>query len=142
MRGKLGEYLKTIQLFEPTSFTATTATFGTGVIDTRDYDQCMIVMNIGLASGPTTLGVKITGGDINDSTTAGAITGGVFTTITSANDYALHRANILCKNYPRYLWLNALASAAGSPTVGFSAIAVLGKGDSQPAGDTLVWDLE
>ncbi len=111
---------------------------GTNGIDTRDSDEVVFLVNVGTIATSGTLDVTIYESDTNDSSTATAITGAVFTQFTPANDLAQYCGSIKCKNYKRYLWVRSVQSAHA---IVFSASAVLGKGDRGPISNSPVFDL-
>jgi hypothetical protein len=142
MKGKLTQALKTIVLHRAQQLASTTATFG-DILDTQDADQAMIVLNVGKVFGSTTLGAVLYESDVKSRDTMCRVTSGIFPLISSGTgDQAVHVANILCKNYKRYLMLALSAGAYGSPTIGVAATAILGKQDVEPtASPTADFDL-
>lgn len=143
MRGKLAEDTKTVVMHVASLFATTTACYGAPV-DTKDYDEMQISLNVGAASGPTTLSAILYEDSTGGVATRGVrVTGALFPLIqaSSSNDKSVHVASIKCKNYKRYLSLQVMSGAPGSPTIPMSASAILAKGDSAPSGQTLDFDL-
>ena len=140
MRGKLAEDTKTVVLHHSKQFVATTACYGQ-ILDTQDYDEAKIVLNVGTAQSATTLSAILYESAQKTVDSMVRVTGGLFPLINSANDDGVHVASIKCKNYKRYLTLQCLSGAMGSPTIAMGAVAVLGRGDSDPGSDSLAFDL-
>ncbi len=84
---------------------------GTG-IDTRDFDEALIVLNAGATSGSGTLDVKVQ--DSADNSSFTDISGAAFTQITTATDVANYVGRVRTKAYRRYIRIvsvNAVADA-------------------------------
>lgn len=140
MRGKLAEDTKTVVMHRAKQMVATTVCYG-DIVDTRDYDEAKIVLNVGTALGPTTLGAILYESDVKTVDSMVRVTGGLFPLVSSTNDDTVYVGSIKTKNYRRYLTLQLTAGAPGSPTIPMSATAILGRGDTVPSDDSLAFDL-
>lgn len=145
MRGKAIEDLKYVRAVGPAqSAVAATLYNGEAVsvsnngIDTRHYDEINFVVDAGTFVGSATLDVSIVASNTDNPSGATLVSGAVFTQITTANDAQIHTASIKCKNYNRYMWVRANQNG---DTTNFAALAILAKGDSDPAANTPVFDL-
>lgn len=145
MPGFTVETVKLTQLFEPKSVTATGILFNGAAtasgIDTRDYDDAVILLNAGVFSGSATVDFAIYESNTDDDTTATAITGADFTQVTSANDQAVQLGSLQTKASKRYIWLRSNKSSNTDAAL-FSAAILQGKGDKNPVGNTAVFDLD
>ena len=112
---------------------------GTNGIDTRGQDEITILANVGTIATSGTLDLTIVQSDTNDSSTATAITGAVFTQFTPANDLAIYTGSIKCKNYKRYMWVKSIQSAHA---IVFSASVVMGLSDRLPNANNPVFNLD
>ena len=138
MRGKLGEDLKVVVLHRAQQLRNTTVTFG-AILDTKDYDEAMIVLNIGKAFGTSTLGAVLYESNAKNVTSMAPVTLGAFDAISISNHQTTYAANIKAKNYKRYLTLRCVVggmeadgATLAEDGVGYSATAILGKPDSTP----------
>jgi hypothetical protein len=121
-----------------------TATMG-DIVDTKDYDEAMIILNVGNANSVSTLGAYLYESAQKTTASMVRVTGAAFTLVNSAaTAQRVAVGNIKTKNYKRFLQLRLEAGgAAGAPTICASATAVLGKSDKDPGDDaqTLAFDL-
>lgn len=143
MRGKIGEDTKTVVMHRSQQAATTTAivTYGDN-IDTRDYDSALIVLNVGKAWSASTLGAHLYESDVSGQHTMIRVTGGDFPLVSNgSNDSGVMVGNIKCKNYKRYLSLQVSIGGTGSATINYGVNAVLAKGDEDPSGQTLQFDL-
>jgi hypothetical protein len=150
MPGKIAENLKIEQLFPAERIGSATVYFNgqsittsSGVlIDTRDYDELLVVINNGTLNGAAaTLSNALYESDTDDPTAATLITGASFNDVTGSSDETIQEASILCKNYKRFIGLRT--ESQGVPmTIDFGAIGILGKPDSAAVSKTLVFDLD
>lgn len=118
----------------PASFSANTyyngASDASGIgIDTKGYDEAMVVVHAGTATG--TLDVSLTATALNSTTASSstALTSAAFTQITSANDNTVYVANVKTKNIPRYLFVKEVVA---SDVVSFGAEVLLSKAEKEP----------
>ncbi len=155
-RGKIVEDLRYNQVVPAvTSAVAATLYNGSAIsvsnngIDTRPYDEINFIINTGTFVGAAALNCSIMHSATNNPSTATLVSGNAspndtastaatFTQVTTANDAQIHNGSIRCSNFNRYMWLRSNQNAH---TVPFSALAVLGKGDSDPASNSPVFDL-
>lgn len=144
-RGKIGEDNLVQQILEPDARTSAStlyngnATTTNNYIDTRGFDECLIVLNAGVVAAAGSIAASIVENDTDADTAAAAISGAAFTAVTPANDQAVQVGNIVCKNQKRYLWLKTVQANATETNI--SAVAILGKADSLPVSQTLVFDV-
>lgn len=96
---------------------------GTG-IDTRSYDEALIVLHAGTADATGVANVKVQ--DSADNSTFADITGAVFAEITTANDNTIYVGRVRTKAYRRYL---RVVSVVTTDDVLLSACVILGKYD-------------
>lgn len=146
MRGKLVENIKTQQIFEPTSVTATgtlfngqSATSGYAV-DTQLYDECVFILQAGVFSGSATVDAAIYESADDNTDNATAISGADFTQVTSANDQARQSLSVVCKDVKRYLWVRTSKTLNTNAAL-LSALAILGKPDSGPTDESPIADV-
>ena len=94
-------------------------------IDTKDYDEALVVLNVGVTDG--TLDVKLQESNDNGVSDSFAdITGASFTQITTANDEDIYVARIRVKNFERYIRVSATGTGTTTDT---SVLVLLGKFD-------------
>ena len=148
MRGKLAENLKTQQIIDPVSITATGTLFNgestttSGIsIDTQDYDECLIVLNTGTFSSSATVDFAVYESDTDNTGVATALSDADFTQVTSANDESRQSMNILCKNTKRYLWVRSSKTGTTDAAL-ICATAILGKKRNGPTDESPVADIE
>lgn len=138
MRGKLAEDTKTVVMLRPTHLLGTGLCYG-DIVDTKDYDEMQINLNVGIARGTTTLSAILYENSDKNIDGMVRVTGGLFPLVASgSNDSGVMVASIKTKNYKRYMALQVLSSL---PTIPVAASAILAKGDSAPSGQTLQFDL-
>jgi len=111
---------------------------GTNGIDTREYDELVVEVNIGAIATSGTLDLTLVESDTNDSSTATAVTGAVFTQFTPANDNALYSGSVKCKNYKRFCWVKSVQSAHA---IVFGASFIMGHSNRLSTINSLVFDL-
>lgn len=99
---------------------------GTG-IDTRGYDEALIILNAGTATATGTADVKLQESSDDDvADTYADITGAAFTQVTAANDETVYVGRIRVKNFERYI---RVVSVVGTDTVELGVSVILGKFD-------------
>jgi hypothetical protein len=141
---KIIELIKTIvAVIAQTSSSAATlyngvSSGGTNGLDTREQDELVIVANIGTIATSGTLDLTLVESATNDSSTATAITGAVFTQFTPANDNAQYCGSVKCKNYKRYIWVKSVQTAHA---IVFGVSAVMGHSNRLPNANSPVFDL-
>jgi len=111
---------------------------GTNGIDTREHDELVVEVNVGAIATSGTLDLTLVESDSNDSSTATAVTGAVFTQFTPANDNALYSGSVKCKNYKRYFWVKSVQTAHA---IVFGASVVMGQSNRLPNANSPVFDL-
>lgn len=98
----------------------------TGVpVDTKNFDEALIILDAGVATATGTLDVTVEEGD----TTGGsftAIAGALFEQIVAANDERILVGRIRVKNFKRFIRIIAVVA---TDTVEASVIILLGKFD-------------
>lgn len=94
---------------------------GTG-IDTKSFDEALIVLNVGTTDG--TLDVKVQ--ESADNITFTDVAGAAFAQVVPANDNTAYVGRVRVKNFKRYLRLRAVGTGTTSLT---SASILLGKFD-------------
>jgi len=138
MQGKLIENVKYQQIFTPLAISASTVLYNgvaattVGYIDTRNYDDCNIVLNMGVAAAGAVIDAAVYESDDVDPSASTALADADFVQIVPAADEAIQTMSILTKNTKRYLWLQTSKTDVGGASAVLSAVAVLGKSDSGP----------
>ena len=74
-------------------------------IDTKGFDEALIVINAGVFSATGDATITVTECDTSGGSYA-AITGAAFTVITVANDQTIYVGRLQCKNWERYIKLS------------------------------------
>lgn len=101
----------------------------TGVgIDTRDFDEALIMAQVGAISG--TLDIAVYDSSVGtNSTGATAITGAAFTQITASyvGSDGVFVGSVKTKNTKRYLYIQTITATAAAKS--FAVSVLLGKGD-------------
>lgn len=98
-------------------------------IDTRGYDQAMVVVHAGVAAGTLDVSLAATASNSTTASSASALSSTSFTQIDSSNDENIYVANILTKNIARYLFVK---QTVASDAVIFGSEVILGSADSEP----------
>lgn len=83
-RGKLIEDLKVQQVIAAGPFTATSVSFGRGSIDTRGYDEMLLILNVGDVLSTSTFSAKLYEADEDVFTNAVPVTGGTLASALAA----------------------------------------------------------
>jgi len=141
---KITEMTKTVQLVGADAYTAETYYNGeadaSGLgIDVSGYNEALIIMNSGEATGTNTVTVLSTNDNTDDASSAVLITGAAFTAVTSANDNAVQVARVHVGGDKKYMIVKSVVAA--NP-VDFGVVAVLNKAQSVPTGaNTIVFDV-
>ncbi len=133
---RIAECSKVISAVLPQTLSAGTTYNGSsdasGIgIDTRDYNEALVIFHAGATSTNGTATVSIVE-SASDSTTASdyaAVSGAAFTQITTANDNAIYKASIDLKKRLRYL---AVKSVVANQNFTGSVSIILSRGDSDP----------
>ena len=163
-RGKLCESIATFPMFPARVINSNTVFYNGGPwtnaasngIDTIGFDSCEFVLNIGTVLGAgSSIANSLYESATDDPTAATLITGAAFTTVRTGDDTAAagwaltttvccQRGSVSMENRHRYLFLKTETSSNTGcvPTVYMSAIAILGKSDSQATPENLVFDLD
>lgn len=106
---------------------ALTAASATG-IDTKGYDEALIVADLGAISSGT-LDLTIMDSSLAASAVnATAVTGATFTQLTSSRDSGIYTGRVRTKNTKRYLYIRAVAATADDKA--YAVNVLLGKADS------------
>ena len=145
MPGKLIENSKFTTLITSERITTTGTTLWNGTsatntgLDTRDYDECVIHLNVGtLSAGGYSAAVYECATNNADSATA--VSGADFTAVTTATDDDQQVGAVVCKATKRYLWVRTVSnSTAGNFDIG--AVAILYKADKSPTDNSEVFDV-
>lgn len=108
-------------------------------IDTRDWDEAVVIVSAGTAAGDGT--VKVTLQDsLTDSVAAAEdITSAAFATITTSVDDAKQVGSVQMRANSRYLFVKAVK--AGTGAVPYSVDVILYKGDKVPYDNSPVFDV-
>jgi hypothetical protein len=145
MPGKLIENAKFSTLITSERITTTGTTLWNGStatntgLDTRDYDECVIHLNVGTLSAGS-YAAAVYESATNNADVATAVTDADFTTITTATDDDEQVGSVVCKGTKRYLWVRTVSnSSAGNFDIG--AVAVLYKADKSPTDNSDVFDV-
>jgi len=146
-RGKLIEDLKVQQVISAGPFTATSVSFGRGSIDTKGYDEMLLILNVGDVLSSSTFSAKLYECDQDVFTSAVPVTGGTLvSTMSSSDDMTIKIGNVLTKNHKRYMWVGAQASgtfgSSGTQSTNIAVTAVLGRADTCPVGNVETIDVE
>lgn len=144
MASEMQERLKIVQVAEAASYDAGTTYNGaadaSGLgIDVSGYNEALIVLNSGTASGTNT--VTLVSSNDNSTVPSGwdAITDAEFTAVDSDNDQAIQVARVYVGGDKRYL---AAKSVVADAACEFGIIAVLGEPESEPTGaNTMVFNV-
>jgi hypothetical protein len=139
--GTLKEELKFGKLLSPVSRTdnitaqynfvaAATGTY----IDTMGWDELIISITQGVATGSGAIAATVVGCATDDYASATLCTGATFTTLTSATNNTIQRGHLICKSLPRYIWVKTIQSDSTGVIVG--ADYILGKGRILPETNT------
>lgn len=113
-------------------------------LDTKDFDDVVIALNIGTVLGATvTLSNSIYESDSDDPTEATLLSGAAFDDVGVSTDEILQVASINCSETKRYLFLvtQIARPTTTTPTVDMGAVAILSRADSQPTSQTLDFDV-
>lgn len=103
------------------------ATNGSG-IDVQDFDDAMVVVDVGEIQGSATLDVAVYENDSDDYSTATLVTGASFTQMTASNDEQLHIGAVDVGATERYLFVRMVPSGA---TIDVGAQVYLSKGTKE-----------
>jgi hypothetical protein len=132
-------------MHSPKVLTSTTATFGE-LIDTQGYDSAVIRLNVGTNfQAPATLSAILyeqeSGADMALNLVPVTLANLGTLTGNGANQAAI--GGIATKNFKRFLALRLQASASNgaNPTIGVSAVMLLGKADKEVVGNNPVFNL-
>lgn len=82
-------------------------------IDTKGYHQALIVYNAGTSSGGGTTDITVTAATTSGGTYS-AITGAVFSQVTTANDEAVYVGRVNLDATDRFLKLSAVQASAAA----------------------------
>jgi hypothetical protein len=162
-RGKLYESIATVPMFPARVINSNTVFYNGGPwtnaasngIDTLGYDNCEFILNIGSVAGAgSSIANSIYESLTDDPSAATLVTGAAFTTVRTGDDTAAagwaltttvccQRGSVSVKNHHRYFFLKTETSSNTGcvPTVYMSAIAILGKADTQATNETQIFDL-
>ena len=133
MNERVTESSKVVQAFPPRSTSSAETKYNGSVdgntvvgIDTMNYDEALIMLQIGAISG--TLDVTVLDSSIDDdSTGATAITGAAFAQVTGAvspsvGQDGVYVGSILTKNTKRYLYVKAVTATAAAKVFGVNVL--------------------
>lgn len=86
-------------------------------IDMRDYDECMVVLNIGTVPSDGTIDVTLRHSDDNTAlaSKSTAITGAVFDQVDADNDQSTFVGQVNLKVKKRYLYVKAVVANQSIP---------------------------
>jgi hypothetical protein len=96
------------------------------VFDTKDFDSLFVMVNSGANGSSGTVDIKVEQGDATDLSDATDVTGAAFTQITESNDNDIYVGRVKCKNYKRYMRINAVVAVAACD---FGVVCTLSKYD-------------
>ena len=147
-RGKLIENIVVQQLDTPLSRTASATLYNgvaattTSAIDGMGFDEVVIVLTKGTATSTASVTPTIVQSDATDPSAATAVTGGTFTTFTTANAGAVQVISLQSKDLKRYLWLKTERTNVNADQATWGAIAIKkSKETSSTAATNVVADL-
>jgi len=92
-------------------------------IDTKDFEEAMILLQVGDATSGT---VDVTIEESDDNSSFSAITGAVFPQVDSSNDQDIYVGRVSVKNFKRYI---RVVSVVATNAIELSATVLLGKHD-------------
>jgi hypothetical protein len=146
MPGKLIETALFKEVFPAKQVTTTgtlynaDGTTGSG-IDSRDYDEIVMQVNVGPVVAGTTLDISVVEADNDNADGAVAVTGAAFTQIANANQNTQRLLSIQCSGTKRYLWAKVVkGGTADAASYGIGA--VLSKADKTPVTQSPVPDAD
>lgn len=118
----INKRIKLVDMVVPQTLAAGTTYNGaadaSGVgIDVRDYDECMVVLNVGTVPSNGTLDVTISESDDNTALASAstAITGAVFDQVDADNDESTFVGQVNLKVRKRYLYVKAVVANQSIP---------------------------
>ena len=133
MRKRLFEQAKVVQAVPPIVTTTAETLFnnvasgGTNGIDTKDFDDAMVEVNLGTMTGD--LDVSVVESDTNDSSTATAVAdiNGVLAdlnqfTTAGAEDDDVYLIGLKAKDLKRYIWVKTVNGDVSSKTYGINVL--------------------
>lgn len=109
-------------------------------IDTKDYNEALVVLNMGATTSNGTVDVTVRSDTVNsaNASSSDAISGATFTQITTDNDNACYVGNINLRDVGRYLFVK---SVVANQNADFGISVILSKADSVPTSQTLTFDV-
>lgn len=135
MAGKLNEVVATVQQIVPGARTATgviyeervatTNATGNGV-DTREYDECVVVLSVGAVAAGTTVDVAMIESATDDAGTATAVTGASFTQVENSVQNTERKLFMRTANRLRYIWPQ-VTKAGTTASASYGVTFMLGK---------------
>lgn len=116
MKNTAHDLLYVLQSIKPQS--STSAALDGSVFDTLGFDECLVILNAGVATGAASTVASVRASANSDGSSSSALTGASFTAITSSNHNAIYVGRIdlshLDPATQRYLFVRGVGDGANA----------------------------